>query len=502
MQNHKLLALVVGALTALGGASVFLLGNAQAATWHSYDGDLFPGHAYGLQVPDGAEAYEVSLDGDLGATAALALYDPAGALLGFHALDASTPAVQIEDPAEGRHVIYVYDVTDGALTLRVDALLAPVTTSLQAMPLYKEEIQLTTSKGAGALDLEEKADLASTPAFLTLLYEGSVKALDATVASATGDVVTISGESGTAFSPGVWSTLTGERASDPSKIGGLAYTVTATAERFEGTLTLVSVTIDHKAPAAPDAPQPVAAPVVPVNGAFTAPEGKAIAFTATKGTIRVTDLEDVVEKENDREYDGRYWHGALSIHNPDDSLLAYVTLGDHDGNVTITLPTDGEYVVFVHEASSDGLLIQLLGTTSMTGIRELPLAKEEFTLKLGSGVREAGETFELVNAPVAMQAALSKDTIGAFSWIGIANEKGQVAGATTLARAPGVDLFDWSHQEPENFAKGTHTLRVNGVVEGELHLTSLYYQRAAAAVVPAAEAPAAPADAETLLGLL
>lgn len=501
MQRHQFLAFVVAAVAAVAGASVFMLGTAQAATWHDYKGDLYPGHAYGLQVPDQADAVEILLEGDA-ATAALALYDPAGIILAYHELDAANPAVTLEAPAEGRYVVYVYSLEDGALKVRVNALLAPLTANLQQMPLYKEEVSLTVSDGAAPLDLVKKLDLKSTPAFVTLLYEGSVRGLDATIASPKGDVLAIAGESGVAFAPGVWSSISGERASVPKNLDGLQYTVKAAAEKFEGSLVLTSLTIDHTvAPEAPDAPPAApAAPPLVLGTAFTAPEGKAMAFQATKGSIRVTNVEPVVEKDSDAEREREpYWSAGLSIYAPDDSLLAYVELDRSDPNATIKLPADGEYVVFVHHASDKGLLVQLVGATTASSIRALPLAKEEFVLELGSGLYGEAATFALAHVPVALDARLSEDAMGALSWVRIVNDNGEVAGVSTFVRAPGVDVFDWSHESPANFAMGEHALEVQGVMEGSLTLVSHYFLRSGEAPPPAA----APTPATTgLVGLL
>lgn len=516
MQNPKLLALVVGALAAVGGASFALFGTAQAATWHDYQGDLYAGHAYGLQVPPSAKSYEVRLDGDSNATATLALFDPEGKALGYHALDQANPAVTIEEPAEGRHVIYVYDLTAGALKLRVDSPLAPLTANLQKMPLHKNDVTLASSDAAAPLDLSNKQDLASTPVFLTLLYEGSVQGLDATISSAKGDVVTIRGESGTAFSPGVWSTLKGERASSPENLDGLAFTVAASAQRFEGTLILTSLTIDHKAPqpapeqptqAPPPAPAPAPAPL-PVNGAFTAPIGKPIAFTATAGALRITDVEAAVQREGD-EPRSEYWAGALAIYKPDDSLLAFVELDYRHPNATVKLPVDGEYVMFVHDAHREGFLVQLVGASTVSGIRELATATEELDLDLSSGlfgIEGQGEAFTLQHAPIAMKGNLSRSSDAAISGVYVTNDNGVVLSVHSFLQTGGFTLGDGSYASPENFAAGEHTLQTQGFTEGKLHLVSTYYVRhdAPAVVAEPAEAPAATevADSAGLLGIL
>src|SRR5439155_262095 len=100
MDRNKLLAIVIGGIAALG-AVAFLAGNAQAATWHDYAGDIYAGHAYGLVVPPNARSYEVSLSGDENATARVAAYGPDGEQIGFYSLSNALPSASVVSPAEG-----------------------------------------------------------------------------------------------------------------------------------------------------------------------------------------------------------------------------------------------------------------------------------------------------------------------------------------------------------------------------------------------------------------
>lgn len=496
MQRHKLLALVVGALAALAGASISLLGNAQAATWHDYKGDLYPGHAYGLQVPAQARAYEVLLEGDANATATLSVLDPDGKALGHHVLTAESPSFLVEAPAQGRHALYVYDLKDGALKLRVDAVLAPLSVGLQKLPLHESAVTLAANDDAAPLDVSRELTLPATPVFLTLLYEGSVQGLDATISSGKGDVVTIRGESGTAFAPGVWSHLRGERSSEPANLEGTVFGVVATAQRFEGALTLTALTIDQTVPAETgEAPAPAPAPApgpapVPVNGAFTAPVGKPMAFEATAGALRVTSLAPAEKDDEAR----AYWTGALALYDPEDALLAYVELSDREPNATVDLPVDGEYVVYVHDAPEAGLLVQLVGASTVAGVRELAVGTEAFEFDVSSGLLRMGdedETFAILHSPVAMALELDGAGDALLSSVTVENENGVVVGTATFLGLAGTPAFEQgSYQEPENFAAGEHVLRAEGLTEGTVRLVSTHYLRQDA---PPAEAPAAEA---------
>jgi hypothetical protein len=327
MDRNKLVAIVVGAL-AMTGVVAYGLGSAQAATWHDYKGDIFAGHAYGLQVPADAKSYEVVLSGDDAASAKLAFFEPSGAKLGYYALSKDLTSASVAAPEAGRHILYVYDLQGGALSLRIDSETEPSVLDLHKIQLNKAEIDVGSQDAAGKLDKVFTAKVPTTPVFVTLLYEGSANGLDATVASAKGDVVTIADETGVAFSPGVWTTQTGTRTSDPGNLDGTAYTVTIHADKFEGRLVLTSLSLDLKAPplptpvkgtpSAPSATATTPAPVPAPGSVFALPVGKAMAFDAKAGTLVLSAIKD--SKRNDS-----YVSDAISIYAPDDTLLSAST---------------------------------------------------------------------------------------------------------------------------------------------------------------------------------
>src|ERR1051325_6808204 len=104
MDRNKIVAIVAGALAALGVVACGL-GTAQAASWHDYKGDVFAGHAYGLQVPADAKSYEVTLSGEPTASAKVAFFDPSGAPLGYHQLSKALTPASVASPQPGRHFL-------------------------------------------------------------------------------------------------------------------------------------------------------------------------------------------------------------------------------------------------------------------------------------------------------------------------------------------------------------------------------------------------------------
>lgn len=487
MQRSKVLA-VAAALVSAGAAVLFLAGGASAAEWHVYSGDIYAGHAYGLEVPADAEAVEILFEGPEGATAKVGLYDPAGAKLGHYLLGAGVTSASLANPDEGRHVIYVYEITEGALQVRVNSALEP-TLDLQQMPLFRTDVKIGALEAPQALDKSITSKLPAEPVFLTLLYEGSARNLDATVASEKGDVVTIADETGTAFSPGVWSSLTGTRTTDAGNLLGNVYTVTLHADSFEGTLYLTSLSVDFQAPVPAPAPKPLARENVTMPSpwiagqasTFALEEGKAYAFSAPAGELLLANpvVQESEEEAEDRR-DHYDIHDMVAIYAPDDTLVELVVLDHETHEVNVTLPVAGEYVAYVYEADEDHVLAMLPGAPA-PGLRELALATEEIPLETTGG--EA--TFTVANAPVLMEMDVQED-LALLSYADVSNEKGSVLYYQNLAGLGPMMIGGWG-SNIENFAAGEHTLVYNGMSQATFTIVSTYFVRDAGEVVEVVE---------------
>ena len=491
MQRTKLLAAVL-ALVMAGAAALVFAGSASAAEWHVYKGDVYAGHAYGLQVPAKAESFEVVLDGPANATASLAVYDPAGGKVGHFALSPSLTAASVAGPKEGRYVLYVYELAGGALKVRVNAPAAPAL-DLQKIPLKREDVSIAASDSPQKLDKVISSQLKTPAVFVTLLYQGSAEALDATVSSAKGVVMTVRGETGTAFAPGVYSSVTGERRMDAANLDGTAYTVEVHAASFEGTLVLTTLGLDLSAPAAPpkapktpDAKAPPAAPApapwtqASASPAFAFEQGKAFAFQAKAGELLLADPS--VEKADKKERRGySYVYDAVSIYAPDDSLLAYVVLDGETPNANVTLPVEGEYVAYVHAATEEFVLAKLAGATAAPQLRELALVTEIFEFEGSDFMGDGGAEFTLGHVPVALTLLPGEDGLEVLGYAHVENDEGTVASYSSLARVGGFDAFAWSYQEPANFRAGDHALYVGGLLPSSLTLEAVSYDRSALA---------------------
>lgn len=504
MQRTKLYAVVVAMVMAVA-AAVVVAGGASAASWHVYQGDLFAGHAYGLEVPADAEGVEFLFEGAATGRAAISVFDPEGEKVGHYELSPDLTTAAVANPDAGEYVVYVYELEEGALTVRVNAESEPPL-DLAEIDLVREDVSLGTFE-PGALDKVVTTELDTTPVFLTLLYEGSSRGLDATVASEKGTVVTITDESGTAFSPGVWTSLQGERAATPANLDGVQYTVTLHAESFEGEMVLTTLALDLDGdegwmgmPMMPGMPgqrpseheehehhshhSASSAPMA--AGTFAAPPERAIAFQATAGKLLL--FYPVVHEDEDQEcYDCGYT--TLSVYAPDDSVLAFVELTPDEPTAEVDLPADGEYVLFSHGVR-DAMVLAKLESGEVPTLRDLDLAEEIVEIDVGLGGDEVA--FTLANVPVGMSLAF--DGVGALGMASASNEIGQVVRGDYLTGLPGFGITGGSMDLPENFAAGEHTLRVDGAFEGTIEIVSVHYLRDAEA--PVEETPAPEADAE------
>lgn len=491
MHRSKVWA-VVAALVAASSAAIVLAGSASAASWHVYEGDMFAGHAYALQVPSAAESVEFLFEGEAGSAAAIGVYAPDGAQVGFYELSPALTAASVANPAPGQYVVYVYEVFEGALSVRVQSEAEPAL-KLDEVPLVREETKVGTFP-QGKLDQVITVDLQRTPVFVTLLYEGSARDLDATVASVKGTVVTITDESATAFSPGVWTSLKGERVFDAANLDGSEYAVEVHAESFEGTMVLTTLALQvpepvpvGTAPEMPSAPGRLGASAPLASPAQFALEPETpIAFVAPVGTLLLVDPEMAARRQaeaSSETYEGDDHrsprHALVSIYAPDDTLLAVVELTREAPAAELALPVEGEYVAFVREAQSDFVLASIVGALAPPEIRMLEMASESVEIDVSAllGDDESAERIAFARAPLDIEL-LFRGGVGALAGVQLENEEGVVASAQALVLTPFDGMpIDWSYTDHALLAAGEHTLRTHGAFEGSIELVTTYYLR-------------------------
>lgn len=514
MQRSKVLA-VVAALVAAATAAIVFAGGASAASWHVYEGDMFAGHAYGLQVPAGAERVEFAFDGVEGATAAIGVHAPDQSRVGFYTLSVDLTAASVANPDEGQYVVYVYEVGEGALSVRVDSEDEPAL-KLDEIPLVRQETKIGKFP-QGPLDQVVTTDLKRAPVFVTLLYEGSATGLDATVASAKGTVATITDETATAFSPGVWTSMKGERVFDAANLDGATYTVEAHAERFEGTMVLTTLALDVPMPGvvAP-APTPVwtkpaRTPVAPVPAAseatFALEPQDVVAFTAPAGKLLLLDpeaLADEAASETDEDEnatthehgrEARDTYALISLYTPDDELLEVVELSDDEPTAEVDLPVAGEYVAYVRFATSDFLLAKIDGLALAPAVRKLAVERETIEIQVGSMLEGDEQSLTLAHMPIELDLGFV-DGVGALASVRLVNDNGIVASVEQPVMLFAGAPTGWTSTDHTLFAKGEHAIETDGAFEGTLQIVSVWYDRAVEAQEEAPEDAAHDHDAE------
>lgn len=479
MQRTKVLA-VSATLVSAALAAVLLTGGASAATWHTYSGDMFAGHAYALDVPEKAQSIEFLFDGAPTGRAEIGVHAPDGKRAGYYELVPTLAAASVANPVKGRYVVYVYDVVDGALTVRVDAAQAPEALSLREIDLVRTETKIGDFE-QGKLDQVITSELRRETVFVTLLYRGSASDLDATVSSAKGAVVTIADESATAFSPGVWTRMSGTRTFEAANLDGTKYEVEVHAAQFEGTMVLTTLSLkiemptpvppvpqqhEHEPPAPPAPPAPVERPAVdPATAQFALEEGVPVAFAAEGATLVLMSPDA---------------HGQVVVYTPDDEVLAVVDLTHGKEMATVTLPAKGEYVAYARHVGGDAILARIEGQAEVE-VRTLRTSQEMVTIDELSGTRDrTSSPIDLRHVPLELELRFV-DGIGTLSSLDLSNERGPVATTDALAVLPGIDMLQWAAVEPKNFARGQHTLAIMGMYEGTVEVTSLHYVREPAA---------------------
>lgn len=522
MQRSKVYA-VLAALVMATATAVVLAGTASAAQWHVYEGDVFAGHAYGLDVPARSQSVEFVFDGAEAGAASLAVYAPDGSRVGFYDLSQGLTTASVSDPDEGRYVAYVYDIQEGALDIRVQSKDAPAKLDLEELDLAREDVTIGTFE-QGKLDQVITSDLKIQPVFVTLLYEGSARDLDATVASEKGNVVVIQDETATAFQPGVWTSLKGARTFHAANLDGTTFTTEVHAASFEGTMVLTTLGLDLRAPdveqghvhmpappAPPGPPQPAKPARAPAekstfqssDAQFALEEGVALAFAAPKGVLVLADLGALDEDGDGNESYGdgcQPQHGLVSIYAPDDSVLAVVKLSHDEPTVEVELPAAGEYVLYAHHVQGEAILAMIEGAKTAPAVRQLALEEVEMTFSVASDLLMGSEAIDVELEFVPVDLALRYgDGLGLLSWMALENEDGVAASTSALATTGGlVDPFTGTSTAPEFFAKGAHTLSTSGTYEGDVTLVVTHFLRSAEApaLVPAKHAAHDEHDAE------
>jgi hypothetical protein len=283
---------------------------------------------------------------------------------------------------------------------------------------------------------------------------------------------------------------------------GTLYSIEVHADDFEGTMVLTALALQLPAPPQPGVPPvpaqpptptsvPTATPIVEGSPAvFALSAGSAVAFEAPAGLLQIVDpaqLDREAAEEDGDEYDYgddcSYTHALVTLYAPDDSVLAVITLTHDEPVAEIELPVAGEYVAYTHHAERDMVLAKIAGATNAPQVRELELGEEAFDFSASSLLTGQEMEIELANVPVMVELAWT-DGVGALANAYVENENGIVASTNDPVVLGGSPIWFGTYQDPAAFAKGAHTLRVNGFYEGSVRFVSVHYLRNSEVVQP------------------
>lgn len=500
MQPSKTKTLAVSALL-VGAATlgILLAGTALAADWYDYTGDLHAGNAYRVTVPEGADTLEISLAAGAAGIAKVALFDPSDVKVGYYELTGDSPIMSLVDPVAGDYVLFVYEVQDAVLKLRV--LTAEESDfTLATLELARNDKLLGNFKTGAALNQQFTVQLPDEPAFATLFYKGSVSGLDATLSSTKGSVLVIENESGTAMSPGVWtSEITGERTVTPENLAAGAFVATVDAASFEGSLYLTTLSYTREIPE--DVVEEVPATPVVSDKLVTLQAGKAYGVNVGDEATGFTFL---VSSQSRSGSWCCYSHTpTVTIVSPEDEIVGLVAVdGYRRGAETFEFNGTGagEYILYVQAPKGTELFMSLLGGADLVaGVREVALV--EHTTSLGSVTAflpSSGKAAFTVERPLlgiafGLQKNLASTAVSAVFY----NADGDdVASHYNLAAVGSsgktADWWDHSHAHYDLLQAGTYQLEWHAIqMSAEPYYKWLSYDREAPLAVAAPETPTA-----------
>lgn len=409
---------LVAALTVTSALAGFVVaGTALGADWFEYEGRVAAGNAYFVPVPAKADTLSFVLTPGLNATAPVARFtvlDPEDGRVGNFDLGDGTRSADLVQPREGAYILYVYDLAEATLTVRLEAPDASDLRLARAEVAREDKVVLRAPEG-GAVAREVVVDLPREPLFVTLLYQGRVENLEATVESPKGRVLTIAGESGTSYAPGLSVGSAGARDADLMNLASGAYRIGVKADALDGTLYFTSLQVERpvldepvvpeepprKAPRAPVPPPAPGTPFAEIPSRVpvaVAVEESALLIALPGHFAGEDEATDEDEAENEDGAPHRHGaHGAYTtvvVYDPADNLVGAFDLSTQKpAHVLRDLP-QGEYVVFAHAWSGrEGDVVA--GVASATG-GDPPLARP---IALVEGVEDYGH----YEAPVAFE---------------------------------------------------------------------------------------------------
>ncbi|MHB8586781.1 MAG: hypothetical protein ACYDDF_13220 [Thermoplasmatota archaeon] len=525
--NRSKVWLVTVIVVASTATAMWAVGSAFGSQWYNYTGDLTAGNAYQLAVPHGTSALQIQLLPNGGnATGQVALFGPDDTKVGVWKLDGSSTSVTYAQPVSGNDVLFVYSLTNAGLQLRIQAA-GSSTTDLAAQRLSttRNDITLTTVDTPQALNGQYVATTAREPVFATLLYSGHAENLAGTVASATGTVLTVSAETGTAYGPGLYGDVTGHRSVTPENLAPGGYTVKASASTFQGDLVLTFVyyvrqTVDSTGGSPPPVNGPNGTPLSTKNTIHLSPDVPTAITVPDGASAIVLSLNQSKHNEDNWSYpwgccdntrgvdssgfskngsgngsdnrSGSSGEAIVSVFDPSDQLLAVVHVAN--AGVTIPVPASGEYVVYVHSCyygpcgSPVDVLAAIRGTDGVTNVpfdsRTLHTHVQQISLGNMSPFQTSFQgKFAVSKAPLALGWAMRGGLDATvMPDVQFKSAKGPAGGGATLLTLGGEQMMYGTEATYQNMVSGPYTFSMQSAGGwGHVSALVLTYERSTSA---------------------
>lgn len=530
--------MIVAAMTVAASMAGFVLaGSAFAADWHEYQGRISAGQAYAIPVPAGAESLSFALvpKGE-NPEAKLVAFDANDERVGSFALGGRVESSDIVDPIEGAYVIFVYQLTNAELSIRLQADEPGALKVAKAEVVRKDAPIVREFEGALAKDVS--VSVKEDPIFATILYTGTVENLNAKLDSPSGTVLTITNESGVSYAPGLAIGATDAREATMENLAPGTYRAHVTADLLDGSLWLTTLTYErpvillaeeveaedgaadmphkphkpHGAHAAPRAPR--AAEEVVVGAEIRT--GVPTALDVTQSTLAIglrSALAEVCAAEEEEEEGdepgadaadgggkpGKPEHGhdacgdgpgfaVVTVISPADELVGVVTL---DSEEPIALLEDleiGEYVLFVHGWADEDAEAAVLAAypeslLAPIGAREIGLVEQVSAMDAAAPAESSDEPLLAFETPPLLLTARSEDALSVGYTLRVEGPAGTVFESSDPVKTPFPWSFSYYEQATlENLVAGEYAIVTDGltVYAGTVEIHSLGYDRLAA----------------------
>lgn len=540
MQKKTLLVAAMTASAALAGFVV--AGSAFAADWHEYSGKMSAGQAYLIPVPKGADTLSFALvpTGEA-PSAQIVVFDATDGRVGHFALAAGAESADLVDPMGGDYVVYVYELRQATLAARLQAVVPEdATLALAKAETVRADKAIVRDFEGGALTKQVVVNVDDEPVFATLLYQGQVENLNAIVESPKGIIMSITGESGVSYAPGLNVGAASAREPNLANLATGAFKVDVSADGFDGSLFLTTLTFERpevpapveepakkavKTPRAPKAPAEAPAPIE-VAGAALA-RGVPTLVSVDRSTLALAlpsyfecpavpedeeededahdhgdapstgededeEMEPCMHAGNSKKRHGHGGHSPhvaqrVSIYDAEDNLVGTVVLNSKHPMRLVEELAEGEYVLWVNgygydeDAKAAAFLFDPEMPERALESRAIALVDGQFSL--GRETQPLGyvEAAELVfeTPPLALMAFAAPDTTAVDYKFTLENAKGVVASHEQPVSFPFGGGWYTSYSYDESLlVKGAYSLYVEALVyDGETTVHWVTYDR-------------------------